>query len=130
MYLFVCQEAIVTRHLHNSRARLYYAANVLSDGSSLRFGKVVILGRHARQRSELCIPQLEGCRGEGVSVLRYPTVPPSCWQAPVKVGARNCLREDQGQMDGSMQVGCRQLCMRRPLPPPATRPHQVHDQGR
>ena len=26
-----------------------------------RFGKVVILGRHARQRSGLCIP-LEGCR--------------------------------------------------------------------
>ena len=30
--------------------------------------KVVILGRHARQRSELCIP-LGGCRGEATFML-------------------------------------------------------------
>ena len=59
IFLCVKRQLIVTRHLHNSRARFYYAAKVLCDGSS-RWSRPywVLYPGGMKQRNE--IPSEEG----------------------------------------------------------------------
>ena len=67
IFLCVKRQLIVTRHLHNSRARFYYAAKVLCDGSS-RWSRPywVLYPGGMKQRNEIPSEQ-----GKGVGDLCF-----------------------------------------------------------